>query len=72
RAAQVIHEEADRMAHLVDSLLDLAGIEAGQVVMAREPVQKRWLLAPSRQAYDWKSRLRETRWFQAIATAWLR
>jgi len=44
RAAQVIHEEADRMAHLVDSLLDLARIEAGQVVMAREPVQVTTLL----------------------------
>ncbi|HUW97058.1 MAG TPA: ATP-binding protein [Anaerolineae bacterium] len=38
RAAQVIHEEADRMTRLVDDLLDLARIEAGQVVMAREPV----------------------------------
>jgi two-component system OmpR family sensor kinase len=38
RAAQVIHEEADRMARLVDDLLDLARIEAGQVVMAQEPV----------------------------------
>jgi signal transduction histidine kinase len=44
RAAQVIHEEADRMAHLVDSLLDLARIEAGQVVMAREAVQVTTLL----------------------------
>ena len=44
RAAQVIHEEADRMAHLVDSLLDLARIEAGQVVMSREPVQLASLL----------------------------
>jgi signal transduction histidine kinase len=32
------------MAHLVDSLLDLARIEAGQVVMAREPVQVTTLL----------------------------
>ena len=38
RAAQVIHEEVDRMTRLVDDLLDLARIEAGQVVMAREPV----------------------------------
>ncbi len=38
RAAQIIHEEADRMARLVDDLLDLARIEAGQVVMAQEPV----------------------------------
>ena len=38
RAAEVIHEEADRMARLVNSLLELARIEAGQVVMARDPV----------------------------------
>jgi two-component system OmpR family sensor kinase len=38
RAAQVIYEETDRMTNLVDSLLDLARIESGQVVMAREPV----------------------------------
>ena len=38
RAAEVIHEEADRIARLVDSLLELARIEAGQVVMARDPV----------------------------------
>jgi two-component system OmpR family sensor kinase len=44
RAAQVIHEEADRMTHLVDDLLDLARIEAGQVVMAREPVALPFLL----------------------------
>jgi two-component system OmpR family sensor kinase len=44
RAAQVIHEEADRMARLVDGLLDLARIEAGQVVMASEPVELSLLL----------------------------
>jgi len=38
RAAQIIYEEADRMTRLVNDLLDLARIEAGQVVMARQPV----------------------------------
>ncbi|NIN68959.1 MAG: HAMP domain-containing protein [Anaerolineae bacterium] len=38
RAAQIIHEEASRMVRLVDDLLDLARIEAGQIVMAQEPV----------------------------------
>jgi signal transduction histidine kinase len=39
RSAQIIHEEADRMARLVNDLLDLARIEAGQVVMDRQPVE---------------------------------
>ncbi len=38
RAAAIIHEEAGRMRHLVDELLDLARLEAGQVTLAREPV----------------------------------
>lgn len=38
RAAQIIHEEAGRMALLVDDLLELARMDAGQVVMAQEPV----------------------------------
>jgi two-component system OmpR family sensor kinase len=44
RAAQIIHEEADRMARLVNDLLDLARIEAGQVVMDRQPVELQALL----------------------------
>jgi len=44
RAAQIIHEEADRMARLVDDLLDLARIEAGQIVMARDSVALSQLL----------------------------
>lgn len=39
RAARVIHEEADRMRRMVDDLLVLARFDAGQVVMAREPVE---------------------------------
>jgi two-component system OmpR family sensor kinase len=38
RAATVIHEEAGRMRRLVDDLLDLARLEAGQVTLAREPL----------------------------------
>ena len=38
RAANVIHEEAGRMQRLVNDLLDLARLEAGQVTLAREPV----------------------------------
>jgi signal transduction histidine kinase len=38
RAARVIHEEADRMRRMVDDLLTLARFDAGQMVLAREPV----------------------------------
>lgn len=38
RAASIIHEEAGRMRRQVDDLLDLARLEAGQVSMAREPL----------------------------------
>ncbi len=47
RAAQVIHEEADHMGRLVDDLLDLARIEAGQVVMVQESVPLATLLQRS-------------------------
>ncbi len=39
RAARVIHEEAERMRRMVDELLVLARFDAGQVVMARDPVE---------------------------------
>lgn len=47
RAAQIINEEADRMARLVDDLLELARMDAGQVVMAQEPVPVSPLLQES-------------------------
>jgi signal transduction histidine kinase len=37
-AAQIINDEAERMARLVNELLDLAKMDAGQIVMAQEPV----------------------------------
>ena len=44
RAATIIHEESSRMRRLVDELLDLARLEAGQVTLAREPVDVGLLL----------------------------
>ena len=38
-AARVIHEEAEHMRRMVDELLVLARFDAGQVVMARDPVE---------------------------------
>jgi two-component system OmpR family sensor kinase len=49
RASQIIYEEADRMVRLVDDLLDLARIEAGQVIMAQEPVSLADLLQGCRE-----------------------
>jgi len=39
RAARVIHDEAERMRRMVDELLILARFDAGQIVMARDPVE---------------------------------
>ncbi|MBN1995784.1 MAG: HAMP domain-containing histidine kinase [Anaerolineae bacterium] len=45
RAAKIIHQEASRMARLVEDLLDLARIDAGQVVMNKTPVDLSHILA---------------------------
>ena len=37
-AAQVIHDESDRLRRMVDDLLDLARLDAGQIVLERERV----------------------------------
>ena len=39
RAARVVHEEAERMRRMVDELLLLARFDAGQMVLARDPVE---------------------------------
>lgn len=44
RAAQVIHNEAERMARLVGQLLDLARLESGQLQLARRPLDLGTLL----------------------------
>lgn len=44
RAAKIINDEAERMARLVSELLDLAKLDAGQIVMAREAVDMGQLL----------------------------
>ena len=44
RAATIIYTEAGRMRRLVDDLLDLAQLEAGQVVLARDEVDMGQLL----------------------------
>ena len=38
RAASIIHQEATRMSRLVEDLLDLARIDAGQIVMNKTPL----------------------------------
>jgi len=39
RAAQIIHDETGRLHRMVESLLDLARLEAGSVTLERRPVQ---------------------------------
>lgn len=39
QSARIIHDEAERMGRMVDQLLSLARFDAGQVQMAREPVE---------------------------------
>jgi signal transduction histidine kinase len=43
-AAQIINDEAERMTRLVNELLELAKLDAGQIVMAQEPVDMGQLL----------------------------
>ncbi|HID61447.1 MAG TPA: HAMP domain-containing protein [Anaerolineae bacterium] len=43
-AAQIINDEAGRMTRLVNELLELAKMDAGQIVMAQEPVDMGRLL----------------------------
>jgi len=38
RAAEIIHTESERMIRMVEDLLDLAKIEAGQIVMEQHPI----------------------------------
>ena len=45
RAAETIHDEADRMARLVNELLDLARLESGQLQMIMRPVDLNAVLA---------------------------
>lgn len=51
RAATVIYEEAQRMGRLVEQLLDLAKIDAGQVTFAAEPVDLSALLQATAERF---------------------
>ena len=51
RAAAIIHEEAGRMRRLVDELLDLARLEAGQVELAQATVDVGELLRDSAERF---------------------
>ena len=44
RAAQVIYDESDRLRRLVEDLLDLARLDAGQIEFVRQPVNVEALL----------------------------
>ena len=63
RAAEIIHSNADRMAQLVENLLELARLEAGQLDLAPEPVPVARLL----DAEVLKARLQATHAGLALA-----
>ena len=50
RAAEIIHSEADRMARLVQDLLDLARLETGHLDLAPQPISIGQVLAAEVQA----------------------
>src|SRR5690606_34015114 len=56
RAAQIIHDEAARMHRMVESLLELARLEAGQLDLLRQPVQIGDLLAALAESLTIKAR----------------
>ncbi len=49
RAAGIIHQEAGRMARLVEDFLDLARIDSGQVVMNKTPLNLAAILTAARE-----------------------
>ncbi|MDQ7030833.1 MAG: HAMP domain-containing sensor histidine kinase [Ardenticatenia bacterium] len=51
RVAQIIHDEASRLARLVQHLLDLARIESGRFAMAHEEVDLNAMLAQVQERY---------------------
>ena len=55
RAAAIIYEESGRMRRLVDELLDLARLEAGEVTLARRPVDVGRLLDDVRARFAFQS-----------------
>lgn len=52
RAARVIHDEANRMGRMVEQLLDLAKLEAGQLELNVGPIDLSELLSTVRDRYD--------------------
>lgn len=60
QAARIIHEEAQRMRELVDDLLYLSQMEAGQVTLNREPLDLERLLAASLERFRRRADERRT------------
>jgi two-component system sensor histidine kinase ResE len=52
RSARIIHDEAERMARMVEQLLDLAQIESGQLILAREAIDMGRLAEEIRRSFD--------------------
>jgi len=55
KAAQIIHDEAAHMNRLVEQLLELARWDAGQIVLAQEPVDLSQLLNSCAERMSWRA-----------------
>jgi signal transduction histidine kinase len=56
QAAHIINEEAQRMRHLVDDLIELSRLESGQAVMLYERIDLSDLLRTCAERFEWQLR----------------
>jgi len=65
RAADIIYEEATRLRRLIEDLLDLASINAGQVVIGKQPINLTALLDLTLNNLSAQAKIKEVALIQA-------